>query len=174
MEEILQELGYRENVQALFKAKSTSRFLNGSPWHAAYIFEAMLQYATDSVNIFCRNLNESVFSHAFIQKALAAINPNVKVTILVQSCEDDIESKNLYDKINKKEYPGVSVQLIKNVNTKRLQYNFAVMDGRAFRFEPTRDAIAAIASANEPSTAQILITRFNTIQKREQDAATTE
>lgn len=165
--EELYELGYRDNVQALFRTKSSSRFLNGSAWHAAYIFEAMLQHAESSVDIFCRNLNESVFSHTFIKRALSNIGNNVKVNILVQSCSDDIEAKDLFDDIRGNNYPRVNVKAIVNTENKKLPYNFAVMDGRAFRFEPTRDTIAAIASANEPETAQMLMSQFQSIQNKE-------
>lgn len=157
----LQELQYRDSVRRLFQLNSKQRFLNGSPWHAAYIYEAMLKYLQlpchenkqDMLKIFCRDLNPSVFNIPFLKDLI--IQNKDKVQIIIQSSQDDLDI-DYFDKI--KDRCLFATKEFEQI--KQIKYNFATR-GSAFRFEPSRDTVCAVASANEDNTAVMLREEFD-------------
>jgi len=154
---------YREVIFQLFETESKTQFSNGAPAHAAVIFEAMLQYAKESVKIFCKELLGEVFGCPRVIMALkGAIERGVCVQVLTQHAPN----KSQFLEILKSEMTNGRKSRIATTNNPKLKshkVNFAVMDEKAFRYEDDASEISAFACANNPSASKGLSEDFDKI-----------
>ncbi len=153
---------YRDTVWTLFKDNAPDRISNGAPEHAKIIFQAMLHFAKNQVKIFCDNLSNEVFDDSQLVSELRnALKRNVVVSVFTQKDFDNIDFvQTLKDATN-----GSSIVKVSNKSLVNRKENFAVMDSSAFRYEPNRDQVKAVASANDPETCFTLLHNFNKIEQ---------
>ena len=162
---------YRENVARLADLNSTEVFSNGKAEHAAIIFETFFQRANRRVIFFCQNLSRDVFARPGLRIQMQeALRKNIAVDFLIQSPP---ESEDLEGAIQNWQADGLPVNLIvaKNPTVQNLSSNFAVMDGKAYRFEENRGEKKAVACMNGVASAKGLVSLFG-ILKGYEEAAT--
>jgi hypothetical protein len=151
---------YRKIVFDMFDSNASDRISNGSPMHAISIFEAMLSYATREVKIFCSKLATEVFGSDDVCDALEnALKKGVRVRVVTQSTPDETKFKKILTENNL-----LIVSRDEEINA--IEVNFAVMDDKAFRYEPKNSAIKAFACANDTSSASVLSNDFDEIIAR--------
>lgn len=154
---------YKTYVDQLFAEESGFIISNGLPEHAAALVSTMFRKAKKEMVIFCHDLNAKIYSEVeVIRSIVEAANRGVSIRIVTQVAPQAIE---LLCKL--RNLAKVSPEL---VQLKRcapdsvdaaLGYNFAVMDTKAFRYEPDRSTIKADACANNPPLAQKMLNAFN-------------
>lgn len=158
---------YRECVEHLMNARSQKPISNGLPQHAAVLFESFFKNAKNSVKIFCRNLDRRVFDNPdVIGAAVDALKRDVSIEIIVQEKSQaadfvaelsDWKEKNI--KLNFFDDAGTKSRVVQNMNE-----NFAVMDGDAYRFEPSKHEVKATACMNDLQAAEKLTKIFNMLR----------
>ncbi len=157
------EYAYNESYKTLvwesFTKNKSSRFSNGAPIHASIILEAMLTFAKNKVRIFCEDLDAFVYDRPELVMALKqALARNVIIEILTQKYPKSKEFKNVIES-DKNGLAWIHVadsDFVRNRNE-----NFAIMDMRAFRFEPDKRKKEALACANEPISVGVLDSNFS-------------
>ena len=148
---------YRDTVWSLFENKVPARISNGAPEHARIIFLAMLHFAKAQVKIFCENLNPEVFdSPELVAELKNAIERGVVVSVFTQKKPSDIEFTTVLETAKN----SSEVKQVKNDFLRKQEVNFAVMDSSAFRYEPNKGEVKALASANEPAACKIILQNF--------------
>ncbi len=158
---------YRQRIENLADLDSGAAFTNNQPAHARVIFETFFDRAQKEVTIFCRNLASNVFdSSRLADNLVVAVKRGVQVRVFTQ--EDPQPSaflkvlKNLVTSYSDK----VSIKRSLTENSmNKLEFNFAVMDGKAYRFEPNKDDFVAFASMNNPDVCKSLLSLFQTAEK---------
>ena len=150
---------YKLLLWELFINENPIRFSNGAPAHASLILEAMLTFAKNKVCIFCEDLDCFIYDRPELVMALKqALARNVIVEVLTQKRPKSLEFKKVIDEnaTGLAFIRTASSYLVKN----RLE-NFAIMDMRAFRYEPDKSEERAVACANEPLSVAILDSNFS-------------
>lgn len=162
LEEQAQDLEqYREGVETLMKLGSDKVISNSQPAHAAILFEIFFKYSTQYVRIFCRRLSHQVFDTAnLVHEAEKALKRNVEISVMVQ--EDPPESSAFLDLLRSK---GAKVCQAPE-DSRNVDFNFAVMDGRAIRTEYDRDNCRAQAKMNAPEVGSLLSAAFQNLAAR--------
>ena len=158
---------YRRFVERLAELDSTEVFSNGQPAHAQVIFETFFKFAKKNVVIFCHQLSEKVYGQQCLVDAVEnALNRGISVRILTQRTP---QATNFISALAKWRSEQKPIKL----NTAReggfeseLQSNFAVMDAKAYRFEPANKAHTAFACMNDANTAQKLSNVFDQLDAR--------
>lgn len=155
---------YKTLVWESFAKEKTARFSNGAPIHASLILEAMLTFAKNKVRIFCEDLDAFVYDRPDLVMALRqALARNVVVEILTQKKPESIDFKKVIDE----EKNGLAfIRTGTSDFVKNRSENFAIMDMKAFRFEPNKAEKKALASANEPLSVAILDSNFTKLLAR--------
>jgi hypothetical protein len=148
---------YRDGVEKLFELNSEKIISNGMPEHAAILFEAFFKHAKHQIVILCRHLHGDVFGKGFvIAAAKQALARDVSLRIITQ--EKDLQAREFVEAI--KSSGRAKLEYASTEKGRTLPYNFAVMDGKAFRFESDRDKVQAQASMNCPDIAKRLTQVF--------------
>ena len=149
---------YKSLVWESFVNDKPTRFSNGAPIHASLILEAMFTFAKNKVRIFCEDLDSFVYDRPELVMALKqALARNVIVEILTQKEPQSVEFK----KVIEEEKKGLAfIRTGKTDFVKNRSENFAIMDMKAFRFEPNKLKKQAVASANEPLSVGVLDSNF--------------
>jgi len=152
---------YRQTVERLAELDSSEVFSNGRPEHAAIIFSTFLKHAKDRVVIFCQNLSREVFDDPCVLSNLeSALDRKVKVEILTQ---ESPAATNFLAKEKSWKEQGLPISLktaAKGSPVAEVNANFAVADGKAYRFEPKRVKVEAFACMNNPEAAADLVNLF--------------
>lgn len=139
---------------------------NGQPEHAAVLLSTMFDRAKREMVVFCRNLRSEIYDQSHVIKSIfGALGRGVKIRILTQ---EKPEAYLLLSKIQRaREIRGGDLDRLElrtcppDSPTAKVEFNFAVMDQKAFRYEPSREDIKAFACANDPELAKDMLTRFN-------------
>lgn len=153
---------YRDLIHHLARHKINSRIANGKAEHAAALFEGMFRTAENEVCIFTRNLEPRVFDQPRVAKAAwwYMQNPAAKLNILVQD-QSGLATREIVKLARLPRRKGiVQIRLAAGSYRQNDAKHFAVMDGRAFRFEFDHENCSAIANFNEPGVASELQTAF--------------
>lgn len=159
----MKDYSYNENYKAFvwesFAENKPARFSNGAPIHASLILEAMFTFAKNKVRIFCEDLDAFVYDRPELVLALKqALARNVIVEVLSQKApKSDKFKKEITDEKN----ALACLKVAKSPFVTMRKENFAIMDMKAFRFEPNSGEKKAIVSANEPMSAVILDSNFS-------------
>jgi hypothetical protein len=134
---------------------------NSFPEHAAVLYEQFFKHARSQIRIFCRNLSARVFAFDFVVEAAGkALKDGVRFEILLQ---DDRPEDSPFVKLIKG-HPSVFIATVNSATAKESKINFSVMDNQAFRFEDDRERVTAVANMAEPTTAGVLIRKFEELQ----------
>jgi len=159
---------YRQFVERLAELSSSEVFSNGQPAHAQVIFETFFKFAKKSVLIFCNKLSEKVYGQQLLINAAGdALNrPGVEIKIITQQ---QPEAQNFVAALTRWKGEGKPISLattFPGTFASETQHNFAVMDGKAYRFEPARDSQnrTAFACMNDPEIAAKLSQLFERLE----------
>jgi hypothetical protein len=156
---------YRKRIENLADLNSGESFTNNQPAHARVIFETFFCRATQEVDIFCRNLAADVFdSVRLCENLIGAVKRGVKVRVFTQ---ENPAPSSFVDTLQELIAAKPELVELKKGNSNSLNslgFNFAVMDGKAYRFEPNKDDFVAFASMNNPSVCKSLLSVFRTAE----------
>lgn len=158
-------VAYREGVEILMKQGSSVIISNGIPEHAAILLETFFLNAKEQILILCKNLSNAVYGKAsVIEAARVAIRRGVELRIITQ---ENIEATSFVDALKLENAPirpdiVECAQFPKPVGN--IEFNFAVMDRKAFRFEHDHNRCVASASMNSPQVADKLADLFLTMR----------
>ncbi len=154
----LSEQRYKANVDSLARLNSNEIFENGMPLHAAIIFDAFFRHATKSVKIFCRNLSAEVFKEKWLlDSAKCALHKRgISISVLVKDQPQESEFRTWLQ--DNDSHPALVYRRRVGETNARAQvpFNFAVMDGKAYRFEPNEIDVVASACMNDPKISSDL------------------
>jgi len=153
---------YRKFVERLAELESTEIFSNGQTAHAQIIFETFFKFARKGVVILCSKLSHDVYDQpSLISSANDALNRCIPVRIVTQ---EPPESGRFMEAVKgwKEEKRAIDVKTsLPGSASSKTPFNFAVMDGKAYRFEPVKKNHIAYACMNDVNLAQKLQTFFN-------------
>jgi len=146
---------YRLGINTLFDTNSSAIISNGTQEHAALLFELFFRKATDRVVIFCEKLSEAIFDQGIVvEAAVQALNLGRRISIISQSRPESQKFIELA-----KKFSNLEIVTATNEEVKNLEVNFAVVDHRAYRFEPRRgDCKAQARMFDVPGAIQLLDT----------------
>lgn len=163
---------YKALVEDLFKKESPRVIANSSSAHAAVLYNAFFSHASDKICILCDKLDRTVFDDADVLRSAEQFlnNDNAKLYIGVTG-EPDRDSRFFKLLSNKKQEKKEKKENIRVMPFPKLIadgkfVNFAVMDSRAYRYEPDSSRPCAIASAmDEPFASMLENTFFSNMPK---------
>ena len=157
---------YRANVERLAELESKEVFSNSRAEHAAVIFETFFKKAKQSVVLFCENLSEKVFNlPSVLSFAESALRRGTRLTVLVQKTPQATTFLESVKRWQKDELP-ITIQVSKpGSEASTASANFAVMDRKAYRFEPNRGEPAAFACMNDVASADRLLGLFSRLER---------
>ncbi len=151
---------YKEIVRDLNQNMATDIFSNKKPEHAAAIFAEFFKSATNSVVIFCKNLSQEVYAAQEIPDLLQlALSRGVNVEFL---CQEKPESQGILNLRS----PNLTISRSTSEEVINSESNFAVMDGRAFRWEINNKEAQAIACMNKPKVCRHLVDAFKSYKNK--------
>jgi len=158
---------YREFVTRIADGEWPSEtILNRSSDHAAVILENLFRKAIDSVEILTSELKADVYGMpGVVNSALGYLqrNDDARIYILAESTLDRavhpflkvIDDSGLGDR--------VSIKLVDPTAKANYKFNFAVADGRSFRFEESRESLEAIVGFGHDRFANRLHVIFSAL-----------
>jgi hypothetical protein len=153
---------YRKFVERLAELDSTEVFSNGQTDHARVIFETFFKFARKGVVIFCNKLSRNVYDQpSMISAANASLNRCIPIQILTQ---EQPEAQLFMKAAETWKENGRAIE-IRTASpgslSSKTPFNFAVMDGKGYRFEPAKGDHVAYACMNDVNLAQKLQNFFN-------------
>lgn len=135
---------YQRTVAGLFDAGSDAIIDNGGEGHAKVWYRELFRNAANEVLIFCKKLGKEAFGDSDIAREIEnAQERGVKISILTQEPYEKIDEKKLAQSLGAKFSSA----------WKHEDFNFCVVDKRAFRFETDTENFKAYASACQPTIA---------------------
>lgn len=157
---------YRANAENLWDLSSAEVFSNSKPDHAAVILETFLRRAQTRVFVFCKNMSPAVYdTRKMLEATLFALGRNVRIEIVSQYEPESVAIKSNIDIWrNKLKLPIFLHYLPGNSEIQEIKSNFAIADGRVYRFEWDNSDQKAVACMNDPRTAGLLEQRFASIR----------
>jgi hypothetical protein len=147
---------YKKAIRELMESGSSEQIPNSQAEHAAALFELFFDKAKYRVDIFCENLSQEVFSVDWVRKAFhGALERGISIKILLQK-EAPYQEELLAD-FNQENLRFASQDVA------ALDFNFSIMDNRAYRYEPNKRECAAVASLNDGNNCGKLSDTFSTL-----------
>lgn len=148
---------YRQNAENLWLSDSDAVFGNARAEHAAILYETFLKFGKRELLMLVKNLSADVFGNREMESlAMQALTKGMRIEVI---CQEEPQSKKIWANIQtwKEQKLPISIHVCKDGDpAKDLEANFAVVDGRAYRFEKNRSQTAAVACMNDPKSAQTL------------------
>lgn len=149
---------YRRAIRELYDRHTNYFFPNDSKDHAAVVYEVFFTVARERIRIFCAHLSNSVFGTERVVAALRdALGRGVCVDVLSEFAPDD--GPFLTTLLSP---PDPSRVKIRTADKDIRDYNFAVVDNCAFRFERDHERSSAKCNMHLPQLAKQLSTYFDT------------
>lgn len=140
---------YRTQIDRLIREESGEVVLNGSHAHAAIILERMFSNASQCMEIITRRFDPRIFGTAeTIEQAELFLGvPNRACRILVEEINDDALATHPFWEANRRfaESGNLEIRRIPDAFHKVINFNYAVMDDRGFRFEEDKTEAVAFA-----------------------------
>jgi len=155
---------YRELVEKLVRNNSATRISNGQSAHAAILIETMFKNACSEVRIYSGELNNDVYcGDGVIHSAIEFLKKaGSSLRILLQKDHESSSHKLLNAIESNDDLLGdYEVRVAVGTYATDDADHFAIMDEKGFRYEIDHDKCNAIASFNEPETAQKMATIFD-------------
>lgn len=146
---------YRQAVCAMLESEDTREIKNSSPKHAAIIIEEMIRHTKTSFFAIAQRMNPVVWSQRVIN-ALAQAKKDGKEVSLLLLDSDNISHLDGVD-------PIVKSCVRKLPRAGMFQYNLAVMDDCAVRFEYDVANDHALFYANNRELAGLARRRFDSL-----------
>ncbi|MCC5848355.1 MAG: hypothetical protein JJU29_09690 [Verrucomicrobia bacterium] len=157
---------YKECIAELNRLKADIPFSNGMKEHAAAIMEEFFRSARKRVVVFCHNLQQDAYeSQNVFESLVGAVLSGVHVDIITQEEPQSVKIKEFAEIAKNAKWPLRLVRSKDNFQ-KQLTQNFAVMDNRAYRWEPNWAEPKASACMNDPDKANQLMEVFEHLMKK--------
>lgn len=154
---------YRVVIQSLLDTSSEDVVQNESLSHAAIILAEMARHAKNSFFAIAQSLNPEAWGGEVVQALADARRRNVDIELLVTETDENklVHLRAWNDDVR---------ACIKKVSAKILNLgfdlpNFAVMDGKALRFEVDKKCASATFCANVPQDALVAQGWFQTLKQ---------
>ncbi len=145
---------YHSEIRKLFDENSDVIFPNSCAEHATAILIEIFRHAIKEVKVFSKELNSNAWSNSSLQdEIIAASARNVDIKIAIQN--DSVANEKI-----ESFFQCLSI-FVEKACAKQVGFNFAVADGKMFRFESDVNKYHAVASANCPKIAQKLTEAFD-------------
>jgi hypothetical protein len=160
---------YRRYVAEVAEAADGEIILNRSPEHAAIIVEYLFRRAESEVDILTLELNEIVYGEkGVIDAAMRFLqdHPSAKLNILSEKSVDKSSHPFLRALKRAGLMDRVDLRVVPEWLQQEYGYNFAVADGRHFRFEKEREHFDAVVQFGEKTVGEKLRSIFHTLQHR--------
>ncbi len=152
---------YRERVIRLRLENLPDTIYNSSSLHAAVQIEQLFLAAKTSVKIVCRQLNPTSYGNPLALKAAEAfLGGEGGGTISIFTA--DIDEGDSGNPFVRRFADDARVMICKAAAPTK--FDFMVVDGRAYRYEPDADDSVARASFNDPATAAQLDRVFTALE----------
>jgi hypothetical protein len=154
---------YRSHVQSLAVRLDGQTVLNRSPEHASVIIEAVFNSSSEVVQILTSRLAEEVYGKpSLIAAALEFLQrPHARVEILTETLLDRRQHPFLRAVDEAGYAERLSVRLVPKPLQDQYNFNFAIGDGKNFRFEESRASFDALAQFGSADVGEKLKTIFN-------------
>jgi hypothetical protein len=155
---------YREFVARVSDSPWPSETIANRSWeHASVIIEFLFRKAENSVEILTSKLTESVYGCTpLIESAKEFLQTHPIATIRILS-ENNLDREN-HPFLREMDAGGfaerVVLKFISDDIRIRYKFNFAVADGKSFRFEDSRDSFEAVVGFGHDKVASRLHTIF--------------
>jgi hypothetical protein len=157
MSEELVSTIYRQNAESLWLSDSNAVFGNGKAEHAAILYETFLKLGKHELLMLVKNLSKEVFGSIEMEAlAVQALSKGMRIDVI---CQQEPVSPKISENIHSWQERGLPISLKvcrKGDPAASLEANFAVVDGRAYRFEKDRESTIAVACMNDVKSAQKL------------------
>ena len=158
---------YRSHVESLAIRLNGETVMNRSPDHAGVIIEWVFNSSSDVVQILTSRLAEEVYCKPLLIEAAVAFlrRPNSHVEILAEVPLNRAE----HGFLRALDTAGLGDKVKLAVVPKPLQhqysFNFALGDGKNFRFEESRSSFDALAQFGSSEVGEKLRAVFNDLAK---------
>lgn len=161
---------YDEMVERLADTESNELIPNGLVDHAKVIVKNLLSHADTDVAIFSTTLKPEIYDDDSVISGLGLYlnRPDARLKILLQEPTESLLNSRFLQAVasSGKNY---SVKKVEKKSDQRIKEHFIVMDKKGFRFCPDKTSSSAIASFNQPRTAENLRTQFDVLFDRASD-----
>jgi hypothetical protein len=138
---------YRSNVEKVAEIADGRTILNRSPDHASIILEWVFNKSSDCVEILTSELSEKVYGKPELISAARRFleKPRSRIEIIAEQPVDRWRHAFLSELDRAGFEDRVRLRFIPEDSQKQYSFNFAVGDGRHFRFEQSRLSYEAVA-----------------------------
>lgn len=142
---------YRQNVRALFDAKSPDIANNSSYRHAAILIEEMVLHSKKTFVAFAGRMNPEVWNAKVMSALVAASGRGVDIKLLVETECDPIINGSMPECLRKfvRRLPQDVRERFENIHNSHC----ASGDGESFRMEINPAQKSAVFAANNPELA---------------------
>lgn len=148
---------YKAAILTLIEIDGEQPISNGMPEHAAILYECFFDKAQSEVLILCDKLANEVFGQrGVLTKAREALARNVSIDILTRFKPED---GPFLDLARNGEFPNLRVIHMAQAP----EVNFAVVDGKRYRYEENLKEFRAVACMNAPDVSAILAKAFKAL-----------
>ena len=162
---------YRKYLERLAESNSPDMFSNGGIKHASILMSVLFQ-DTDEARIYCCGFRPDLITTEPYWGELNNYlkNPQHILHVLIE--QDNYKTEEpltrLHEIMNQRQDETIQVRLISNEGKQMItdrfgtgHCNFAVFDGKKFRFEYDPDFFKAFGSFNQPDKCKILTELFD-------------
>ena len=152
---------YQRSVRFLAEEDSAHLISCGQSAHAAFLYEVFFERAQREVGMLCKNFSRGAFGSERVVRAFkGAVGRGVRfVAISQETAGEDNPFVASLKQAAKDEPVSVTYRELGGDATEHeaklrgFSENFCVVDRKAYRWEPDREKVGAIACMNSPGTA---------------------
>ena len=123
--------------------------LNGSESHAAIIVERMFAHAESEMRILTRRLDPAIYAdeEVLAQVESFASDPTTTTHVIVEDISE--ESLSVHKLANlARALPNIHIRRLPAELSKKIDFNYSVMDRKGYRFEEDKNQVNAIVRFN--------------------------
>jgi hypothetical protein len=164
---------YRKFVEDVANGSRAGEvILNRSPDHAAVVIEFLFRKAESYVHILTRRMSEEVYSkQGILDAAVEFLGAHPAATISILAEEPINRSLHPFfvavDRIFKER---VRLRFVAPAKVHTYNFNFAVADGRSYRFEESRDSREAVIQFGDEEFGEKLEATFEELSSTASEA----
>lgn len=146
---------YRQNVRALFDAKSSDIANNSSYRHAAILIEEMVAHSCRTFVAFAGRMNPEVWNDKVMGALATAVDRGVKVKLLVETECAPISNGSMPDGV--RQFVRILPKQVRETFADIQNSHCASGDGESFRIELDPVKKSAVFAANNPALASKVV-----------------
>ena len=158
---------YRLIVRLVLKIDGRNRIANDSDCHAVVLTTELINHARKKVDVFCRELSDSVWGTDDVIGAIrAALARGIRFHVLVQKSIEECGNARAYRLFSENGVPVRHYRKQTNdADPAAPMVNFMIVDDKAFRFEPDSAVHKGFAYARNEELAKQISETFGRIWK---------